>query len=278
MDKSEEMEFKEFQPISGGCINNGGKLSTKAAIYFIKWNDAELFPGMFEAEAKGLKQLQSANEIHIPEVQFTGSAKGYSYILMEFIEQGERRSDFFESMGYKLARLHKHTNKLFGLNHENYIGSLPQENRQIVDWPEFYIIQRLMPQIKLAIDAGIIDKASIVQFEKIYPKLEHYFPAEQPSLLHGDLWSGNYMTDELGEPCLFDPAIYYGHREMDIAMTRLFGGFNSAFYTSYQEEHPLEKGFEERVDLFKLYPLLVHLNLFGRAYWNQIVPTLRRYS
>src|SRR5437868_6082006 len=218
--------------IGGGCINNALKVETDSGIFFLKWNDAKRFPKMFEAEAKGLILLKEANAIGIPQVIATDEADGYSFILLEFIEPGKRIKNFWEDFGTALAQLHKNTSELFGLEYSNYIGSLPQSNTQKKSWIDFFIEERLEKQIALAKNSGAINHSITQQFNSLYKKLPEIIPNEKPSLIHGDLWNGNFMTGVDGKAWLIDPAVYYGHREMDLAMSKLFGGFSHEFYES----------------------------------------------
>jgi len=262
--------IQEFSFAAGGCINQGGKLKTTAGTFFLKWNDAKKFPGMFEAESKGLKLLHQQNVIRIPEVIGQGENISFQFLLLEFIEQKSRSKNYWEQLGQKLASLHRCSNGLFGLGYGNYIGSLPQYNNSNTIWVDFFIEQRLQVQVKLAIENGVAKADWEKKFAALYSKLPSLIPVEAPSLLHGDLWSGNLITDEKGEPCLIDPAVYYGNREADLAMTKLFGGFSGDFYAAYQETFPLSPGHEQRVDLYNLYPLMVHVNLFGGSYVHSV--------
>jgi fructosamine-3-kinase len=173
--------------------------------------------------------------------------------------------------------MHRQTNDKFGLDHDNYIGSLNQSNKFHSTWAEFFIEERLMPQLKIAFDNKIIQRSFTRLADQLFPRLHNLCPVERPALLHGDLWSGNFMPTQDGSPCIYDPAVYYGHREMDIAMTKLFGGFDDNFYDAYNENFPLEKEWLKRVDLCNLYPLLVHVNLFGGSYIRQAETTLKQY-
>ena len=276
--KEEDILVSGFKSSSGGCINNGGKLESNKGTYFVKWNDAHKFPGMFEAESKGLDILHKAEAIRIPDPIAVGTADQHSFIIMEFIEHGAPALNFFETMGRQLAVLHSTTNENFGLDHNNYIGSLPQSNSPHSEWSDFFIVQRLDPQIRLAVDKREIPTSFIPTIEKLYSKLENYFPIESPALLHGDLWSGNFIIDEGGQPCLMDPAVYFGHREVDLAFSKLFGGFEVDFYESYNDQFPLEPNFNERVDIYNLYPLLVHVNLFGGSYFRQVRSIVERFT
>ena len=195
---------------------------------------------------------------------------------MEFIDCKIPSDDFWISFGYKLAKMHSHSNKYFGLDHNNYIGSLKQENTLYIDGIEFFINCRLLPQIKL-LDISLGNQL-FKNFDKLFSKLNEILPNEKPALIHGDLWNGNFLVDNFGAPVLVDPAVYYGYREIDIAMSKLFGGFSNQFYESYNEIFPLEKDWQYRVDIWNLYPLLVHANLFGESYLNQVNSTLKNLT
>ncbi len=256
--------------LSGGSINEAIRISANTGTFFLKWNDAKKYPDMFKAEAKGLQLLKHPGEIYIPEVIEEGEVTKSSFLLLEFISGGERRVDFFYHFGNALAKLHTHSNDKFGLDHDNYIGSLKQRNKQHDRWIDFFVEERLEKQLKLARDSGKINNSITQQFNKLYNRLEEIFPVEKPSLLHGDLWSGNYLTGGDGNACILDPAVYYGFREMDVAMSKLFGGFDKEFYEGYEAEWPMEKGWEKRIDVCNLYPLLVHVNLFDGGYLNDV--------
>lgn len=264
-------------PLSGGSINTAAKLETSAGHFFVKWNDAKKHPGMFEAEAKGLKLLKDANEIGVPEIIFYGEVEKTSFLLLEFIDPSSREKHFFHDFGKSLARLHKQSDEHFGLDHDNYIGSLKQGNKKHKQWSDFFREERLEKQLRMAFDEGKLRKSIIQQFDNLFNLLPEIFPGEKPSLLHGDLWSGNYSNDYLGKAAIFDPAVYYGSREMDIAMSKLFGGFDKEFYEGYNEEFPLENAWKERVDICNLYPLLVHVNLFGGSYGRDVERILSKF-
>lgn len=263
--------------VSGGSINKAIKLITTCGDFFVKLNSASRFPNMFEVEAKGLKILKGSNEIFIPEVIVHGQERDQQYILMEYVEPGRTITNFWEDFGHSLARLHKHSHSCFGLDHDNYIGSLPQANTARDKWLDFFIEMRLQPQIKMAKNSGLLSNGHLQHFEGLFKELPHIFPQEPPSLLHGDLWSGNYMVSPKGKACIMDPAVYYGHREMDLGMTQLFGGFQRDFYIAYNEEYPLEIGWERRLNICNLYPLMVHVNLFGRSYVSQVENIIQRF-
>jgi protein-ribulosamine 3-kinase len=268
--------FSEVRTAGGGSINEAFCLESKEGKYFLKWNDAASYPGMFEAEKSGLDLLRSAGAIQIPVVIATSVAGPGSFLLMEWIEPGIRKKSFWSDFGKSLARLHRVTAEKFGLGNDNYIGSLPQSNSRHTSWTDFFIRERIEPQMKRAVDSGKTN-GPISQLANLYKRLPEIIPDEKPSLIHGDLWNGNFLVAADGAACLIDPAVYYGHREMDLAMSRLFGGFDSEFYRGYQEEFPLEKGFDSRIDIHNLYPLLVHVNLFGGGYVQQVESILRMF-
>jgi protein-ribulosamine 3-kinase len=274
----QKLHFKRVQPVSGGSINHAARLDTSWGIYFLKANDSFQYPQMFEKEARGLAALKNTGLITIPDVIFTGEEDGLSFIILRFIESKSKVNDFWEKFGVELAQIHRHTSPYFGYEEDNYIGSLVQCNNKHNKWTDFFIEERLEKQLSLAIQNGRMNTADINIFKNIYLKIESLFPEEAPSLLHGDLWSGNFITGNSGEPCLIDPAVYYGHREMDLAMTKLFGGFDETFYHAYQSEFPIEPGHDERVDLCNLYPLMVHVNLFDGGYLSQVKSILKRFS
>lgn len=270
-------EISECRAIGGGSINDACKLQYGNSHFFVKWNDAGRYPGMFETEAKGLHLLKQSDALYIPEVIATAKSNETSFILMEYIEQGRGDRHFWEVFGTRLAKMHRHTADSFGLDHDNYIGSLPQYNAQKAGWPDFFTEQRLEPQLKMARDTGLADRSLSRSFQQLYNKMGDLFPTEPPALLHGDLWSGNYLCNSEKQAVLIDPAVYYGHREMDLGMSQLFGGFDAAFYTAYDAAWPLEKGWQQRLHLCNLYPLMVHVNLFGSGYLGQVKRILRHY-
>ncbi|MFZ6010650.1 MAG: fructosamine kinase family protein [Bacteroidota bacterium] len=271
------LRVQNFSGIIGGCINQGGRLKTSDGDFFLKWNDAKKFPGMFAAEARGLKILQQPRAIRIPDVIYVTEATPYQFILLEWIEQRSRLNTYWTTLGSQLATLHRHSCATFGLDHDNYIGSLLQCNQPATNWIDFFIRHRLQAQLQLGERKGLASVSLQNNFEKLFAKLHSILPEEKPSLIHGDLWSGNLITDHDGKPCLIDPAVYFGCRETEIAMTQLFGGFGSEFLESYYETFPLLPQFEERLELYKLYPLLVHVNLFGLGYLPQVVSILKRF-
>ncbi len=263
--------------ISGGSINRAVKISTASGEFFLKWN-ASAPEDFFEKEADGLKLLNSAGSgLHIPEVIAAEGPKDHrpGFLMMEMIQEG--RSGDSLDFGIKLARLHQTTAKQFGLENDNYIGSLPQSNRRHEQWIDFFVEERIGPQLKMAVESGKIRSSILKNWDRLAARLDEIFPPCTPSLLHGDLWSGNYLFDSTGNGVLIDPAVYYGHPEMDLAFTKMFGGFSTDFYRGYRSESTIEAGFDERVPICNLYPLLVHVNLFGGHYTNQLEGLLKKY-
>ena len=273
---NQEVDINNARSVSGGDINNAFRLETNRGCFFVKTNSASRYPRMFEMEALGLGMLRSVNAFTVPKVLAFSEENETSYLFLEWIESTQPEPNFWQNFGKQLAQLHQNTFNGFGLNENNYIGSLPQSNQQNNTWADFFIKERLLAQIKMAVDAGKMDNQTIKQFETLYKELPNIFPEEPPALLHGDLWSGNYMVGNNGEPVIIDPAVYYGHREMDIAMTKLFGGFSSEMYNSYNQQYPLQQGWEDRVAICNLYPLLVHVNLFGGGYLQQVKSILSK--
>jgi fructosamine-3-kinase len=272
-----EQSISQMQYMGGGCINNAVKLSTNRNNYFLKWHESAEARPMFEAEAKGLQMLAAVKALRIPEVINTGFTDGKAYLLLNFINSRRKEPDFWQQLGYRLAALHCQTQPFYGLDHTNYIGTLEQHNEPCQLWIEFFVEKRLKVQAGLAYYNQLADSGLLRKLEKLYTQLPELLSPGKPSLLHGDLWSGNVISDEYGLPCLIDPAVYFGHREMEIAFTRLFGGFEPAFYSAYQEASPMEPGYLERFDIYNIYPLLVHVNLFGSSYLSGVEKVLRRY-
>jgi fructosamine-3-kinase len=273
----EEIIIQNTTPISGGSINDSFCLKTNKGSFFVKTNDANSYPKMFKKEAKGLKLLNETNTLRIPKLITYNEFENISFLILEYIESKEPKKYFWEEFAIQLAKLHQYTNSSFGLNYSNYIGSLVQYNNQHKSWTDFFIQERLYTQIKLARENSQIESSTSTKFEKLFNRLNEIFPEEQPALLHGDLWSGNFIIDEKGSPVIMDPAVYYGHREMDIAMTKLFGGFSNQFYNAYNNHFRLENGWEKRIDICNLYPLMVHVNLFGGGYVGQVKQILKQF-
>jgi fructosamine-3-kinase len=274
-----EVQIIGAHPEYGGSINESYRIETNEGDFFLKRNEKDKFKEMYEAEKQGLITLKTHSTFVVPQPLLNGSFKQYNYLVLEYIQKGNRENtNFRTSFGIKLAELHKNQNEFFGLDYNNYIGSLEQINTPSKDWADFFVGNRIVPLVSVAHEKGKFDLATVKQFEKLCFKLQDYFPKENPALLHGDLWSGNYLSTTDEQPCIFDPAIYYGHREMDLAMMNLFGGFHHDTFKAYEEAYPLEIGWRERIDLCNLYPLLVHVNLFGGNYIKQVKLILNHFA
>ena len=268
------IRLDKAQALSGGDINAVFKIWTDRGELVVKCNSASQFPAMFEAEARGLRLLASTKTLRIPEVITFGEIEDDAFLLLEFLDGGGPASGFWERFGQKLAALHGHSQDRFGLDHYNYIGSLPQSNQAEETAHAFYLDQRLSPQVELARRNGYSLKA----FDRFALRLAELIPDEPPALIHGDLWSGNYMMVTGGEPALLDPAVAYAPREMDLGMMHLFGGFPGPLFDAYEEIFPLVPGWRDRLPIWQLYYQLVHLNLFGGSYLAGIEHTLQRFA
>lgn len=244
------------------------------SIDLLKVND-DTPPDMFMKEAHGLEELKKAKAIRVPEVFMFEE----NFILTEFISEAARCKDFYAEFGRSFALLHKYTSDKPGFYEDNYIGSSVQVNSYRDSWKDFFIENRLLFQFKLAEKNGYALSELRSGMSKLLEKVPGILDdvKESPSLMHGDLWSGNYIADEKGRACLIDPAVYYGHREADVAMTRVFGTFDTRFYEAYKEEFPFEEGYAYRENLYKLYHILNHLNLFGRSYYTGAVSLINFY-
>jgi len=257
------------QAVSGGCINQALVLVSDEARYFVKINEAAL-ADMFVAEAEGLQALAGARAVRVPAVICHGVHGPTAYLVLEYLELGSGSSHTAEFLGQSLASQHRSTQPTFGWHRDNTIGSTPQSNRQNPSWVDFFREARLGFQIRLAAERGL-SRQIIARGEQLMDRLDCFFESYRPaaSLLHGDLWGGNQSALPDGTPVIFDPAVYYGDRETDIAMTELFGGFSARFYSAYREAWPLADGYVTRKTLYNLYHVLNHFNLFGGGYGGQ---------
>jgi len=267
--------------VSGGCIANASRLETDDAPYFLKWGDANVartFPG----EAAGLEAMADADtSLAIPEVVEHDTPDGDrpGFLVMDWINAGRKGRRFWQSFGAGLAEMHRHTGEEYGFSMDNYIGQLPQSNTWMTSWPAFFREERLAPQVEMAREKGRWRSDWDRPLDALYRHLENLLPAHPPpSVVHGDLWKGNFMVNAVGTAVLIDPATYYGHREVDLAMSELFGGYDEAFYAAYREAWPLESGYEERREIYNLYHLINHLNHFGAGYANGVASTLQRFA
>ena len=251
--------------MSGGDINNVYKIKTSQDTYVLKVNHKDSFPKMFEMESLGLTNISDIG-VKSPRVINTFTEDNFQFLLLEYIEEEPLLPVFWKNFALDLARIHKTSNELFGLSYDNYIGSLNQVNKHEKSWESFFVNHRMLPLIHQAIDRKLLNKSHLNLFENLFIKLNDIFPKEKPSFVHGDLWSGNLMKGKNQTPVFIDPSIYFGNREMDIAMTQMFGGFDNSYIEYYNEIYPLERNWEERIEIHNLYPNLVHLLLFGTSY------------
>jgi fructosamine-3-kinase len=269
----------ELSPVGGGSINEAYKVVVNHhTIFFLKLNSTLSFPRLFEKEKNGLAYLGRQNCILTPSVLLCETYDNYQWLLLEWIETGIRTENFWKKFGEQLALLHSISHDQFGFEEDNYMGSLPQVNTYTSTWTDFFIYSRLQPQVELARNKYLLDKSHILLFEKLYKKLDSIYETEPPSLLHGDLWSGNFMCNEKSQPVLIDPAVYFGHRSMDLGMTTLFGGFDKSFYEAYNHYFPFPANYREQWEVCNLYPLLIHLNLFGQSYLPDITASLKEFG
>ncbi|NNL83841.1 MAG: phosphotransferase [Winogradskyella sp.] len=268
--------IKNYQTVSGGDISEAYKLTTNSAVFFLKIHSSPNALTMFEAEKAGLMLISSTNTIKTPKILLCGSFKEWSFLVMEFIASKSPNSKDFKLLGHKLAELHQITSNNFGLTNDNFIGSLPQFNTLNSTWSTFYCHQRLQPQLRLAQNKKLLNPNECPDELVILNRMEELCKNIKPSLLHGDLWSGNYQISKDGTPYLIDPAVFYGHNEVDIAMSLLFGGFGDSFYTAYFNTFKKDNGFDDRIQLYQLYYYLVHLNLFGRSYYPAVAQILKQ--
>ncbi len=283
----DHLNIKRVQPLSGGSINQVRLVGFERGQLCLKYNTSDYAADMLEKEAKGLDLLWQTDTIRVPkcygfrEIEGGGAILAIEYLTPE--NTAALTTDgYWKAFGLDLAELHLYKSKAgkpsgFGLDHDNYMGSLPQSNTWHTSFADFFWNERLAPQLKLARDKGALSNSQVKQFDNLQMRIGEICPEEPPALIHGDLWSGNFVTGPGGYAAIIDPAVAYSHRECDLAMTRLFGGFAPEFYDAYHEAYPLEPGFDDRVDFYNLYPLLVHVNLFGGGYVEQAMGVLKSF-
>jgi protein-ribulosamine 3-kinase len=274
-------EVKTLALLGGGSISRVLRVDTGQAAYVLKLNE-KLYPNACTVEASGLSLLRETGAVRVPQVYAVQDTYP-AFLLQEYIgKDGRPGSPNPEILGRQLALLHQHGSSTgYGLDYDNYIGAEQQVNGWDEDWIRFFRDRRLRYQVDLAVSKGRMPRERRQRAEKVMERLPKLLGSveRRPSLLHGDLWGGNVIASEQeGEPVLIDPAVYYGDREAEIAFTHLFGGFSDRFYETYNETWPLEPGFERRLDLYNLYHLLNHLNIFGEGYGGQVDQVLREYT
>jgi fructosamine-3-kinase len=266
------------ETLAGGDIANAQKVTTKNNSYFIKSASFNNAKQLFEKEVLGLQKIAKTNTIGIPKIHGTFTKGQTACLILEYIASKLPSSGDYACFGRNLAQLHRTGTKMsFGFEADNFIGKLPQTNTQGNDWVNFFVEYRLLPQLKMAFDRGLLAKEQLPSTDRMTTVCEAMIGKAAPSLLHGDLWSGNYLISTTGKPYLIDPAVYYGHNEVDLAMSRLFGGFSSAFYEAYHEIIPPHQNQKELVNIYQLYYLLVHLNLFGSSYLASVNQLTKKY-
>ena len=258
--------------VGGGCISNTTKLALASGeSVFLKWAASSEHPAaMFAEEARSLRAIADTRTVRVPNVIAQETTSDFAWLILEWLERGPRTARSQVLLGEQLAAMHRNSAGSFGWPSDNFIGSLPQSNRQHERWPDFWREERLRPQLEAAShQLAPADRRRLERLIDQSAELLHPIASEPPSLLHGDLWGGNLHTLADGTPALIDPSSYYGHREVDLAMSRLFGGFSEEFYRSYQQAWQCEDGMEQRLLMYQLYYLLVHVNLFGGGYVSQ---------
>jgi protein-ribulosamine 3-kinase len=283
-DKSEvkfaEARIASIRSVSGGCISQAESVTlANGRTFFVKSNHRT--PELFSAESAGLAEIESTQAIRVPHVIGTGlTESGVGFVVLESIETGKPGVDFETRFGRSLANMHaRGRSEQFGFHLDNHIGSSNQINRWTTRWVEFWAQYRLGYQLSLAQENGMATAEFSKRCDRLISKLKTLIEIDvEPSLIHGDLWSGNFMVANNGEPVLIDPAVYFGSRESEFGMTTLFGGFGSRFYEAYNECWPLADGWHERVEIYRLYHLMNHLNLFGKGYFGACMEILKKYS
>ncbi len=275
------VDIKRRDAVGGGSIHQAAILHlADGESFFAKWSSSAP-PGIFHRERESLEALKAIGPIRVPKPLGVGDEGPIPFLLLEHIQSTAPGKSFSATFGRRFAELHRRgTGQRFGFAHDNHLGRTPQPNGWEEDWPSFWRRHRLGHQLRLVRQQGLSTRELERLGESLMARLDDLLaePAEPPTLLHGDLWGGNYLVDEVGEPVLIDPACYYGRREADLAMTYLFGGFDSRFHAAYQEAWPLAPGAAERLEIYKLYHLLNHLNLFGGGYLASCLAILRRFA
>ena len=288
----EKVKIARSISVSGGCINNSMRLDIDSGkSFFAKFNSSAP-PEMFLCEFAGLEAISQVDAIRSPRAIVNGICKsGETFLITEWIEPGAKSSDFEDKFGRQIAELHQKSQRVstsessetvsqrFGFDRDNFIGSTPQRNRWHESWPDFWRTCRIDFQLDLAVKNGFGDQLNPLR-DRFVKRMDLMISAvdEQPSLLHGDLWSGNYFADSDGNPAIVDPAVYFGSREAEFGMIRLFGGVGKRFYESYADNFPFHDGFEERFEIYKLYHVLNHLNLFGSSYLSQCISIMKKFT
>jgi len=270
----QDVEIEEFTVVASGVVNIGAKLVTSKGTFFVKLNELEV-ADFFQSEAADLRLISPF--VKVPAVINNGKVFGHNYLITEFIEIAEPQKNTFELAGAQLAKLHLNSSAQFGLDYNNFLSSIPQDNQWKTDGINFMIQNRILPMVGRCLMEEKISIDLYKRIENLCARLGQIIPDEAPALLHGDLWSGNLIANKTSTPIYIDPACYYGFRESELAFTHLFGGFDASFYESYLDIFPLQPGFGERVSVYHIHPLLVHVLLFGSGYIDGIERILKRF-
>ncbi|WP_282629075.1 fructosamine kinase family protein [Empedobacter sedimenti] len=276
--KQLDLGIETIVPIKGGDINDAFRLESFNKKYFLKVNSANNFPHLFKKEARALDALKKTKTFNVPKVINVGEAgNDFQYLLLDWIETSNPTVVNWENLGRNLAKLHQNTNPQFGWLEDNYIAIVLQPNKFADSWSSFYTDNRIMPMMKLLQNKQLITSKQIKSAENLCKQLNDIFPEEKPALIHGDFWNGNILANKKGEFTIIDPATYYGHREMDLAIAKLFGGFDEAFFEAYQESFPLAPNCNERLPIAQLFPLLIHAYLYEGYYVKDVQTILKKF-
>ncbi len=266
-----------YHSVAGGDISSAFLLKSGKRNYFLKVNSKPFAYTMFHAEQAGLEAIAKTETIAVPHIYLVDSFQDKSFLLVDFVESKSPDSSDFSLFGTQLAKMHQHSQSKFGFYKDNFIGSLPQSNTFHDNWAEFYWFERILPQLQLAKENRLLSASEIPNENRAITLFQDSFGDVKPLLLHGDLWGVNYLIASNGTPFLIDPATYFGHSMVDIAMSKLFGGFSQSFYDAYHEIIPKPANYSQQIELYQLYYLLVHLNLFGSGYYSSVSRILKRY-
>ncbi len=276
--KELDLQIEHIIPVQGGDISDTYRVESFDKKYFLKLITAKNFPGFYEKEVSGLEVIRKSDTAYTPRVIKTGETHNdFQYLILEWLERDEPSYKGWQQLGRQVAQLHKNTNPTFGWREDNYIGIVIQPNNFVKKWTDFYIVSRIEPMVKMLYNKKLLLAKDLKAAERLYKELNSIFPVEVPSLVHGDLWSGNIFPTASDQIALIDPSVYYGHREMDIAMAKLFGGFDEVFFETYHETHPLIENWEDRLPIAQLFPLLIHAYLFEGYYIKDVQAILKKF-
>jgi fructosamine-3-kinase len=263
--------------LGGGEVNQSYKVVSDKGVYYVKTHPSKQFPKYFEKERNGLLAISKTQCIDVCKPIGILELGVQSFLVLEFIESAAPQKDFYAQLGEGLAKMHQTSNRYFGYSEDNYLRQGVQINHRMSSWSEFFIKYRLLNNIKIVTDKYHLSIETLRLFEKFIEFVEYAFPEEPPAFLHGDFWKEHVLSNAEGKPCLLNPSVYYGHREMDIAMTKLVGTFPPEFYEAYQGVYPLQADWEIRLDFCKMYYHLVHFNIYGQAYFPSIQALLNKW-